>query len=121
MNNEGRKVNVLLDKSKLFAIRIIKLYRFLRNEKKEDIIGKQLFRSGTSIGANIAESHYAASKPDFVNKLHIALKEASETEYWLTLLFESEILSEQESASIILECRELIKLLTASIKTAKAQ
>jgi len=119
MNNEGQKPNVLLDKSKLFALRVIKLYKFLKSEKQEDIIAKQVFRSGTSIGANVAESHYASSKADFINKLHIALKEASETEYWLTLLSESKILSEAESETIIVECKEIIKILTASIKTAK--
>ena len=111
--------SVLFNKSKKFALRIFKLCKFIKEEKQEFIITGQLFRSGTSIGANIAESRYAASKADFTNKLHIAVKEASETEYWLTLLTEAEILSEVESKSILSDCAELIKLLTASIKTSK--
>jgi len=119
MKNEGKKDNIILEKAKLFALRIIKLYKYLREDKGENVISKQILRCGTSVGANVAESHYASSKADFINKLHIALKEASETEYWLTLLCESEILSEAESASITSECIELIKMLASSIKTSK--
>lgn len=111
--------NIVLDKSKTFALRIIKLYSYLQENKKEFIISKQLFRSGTSIGANVSESHYASSRADFVNKLHIALKEASETEYWIDLLIDSNILKEKDSLTLKDECKEIIKLLVASIKTAK--
>jgi len=111
--------NVLLDKSKKFALRIVKLCAYLKDKKREFNISGQLFRSGTSVGANIAESKYAASKADFINKLHIALKEASETEYWLQLLGEADILTQAESEAILSDCTELIKMLTAALKTGK--
>jgi four helix bundle protein len=93
--------NVIYKLSKKFALRIIKLYKFLCDEKKEFVISKQLYRSATSIGANIAESTYAQSDADFVHKLKISLKEAGETKYWLELLFESDVLSEKEYSSLI--------------------
>ena len=113
------KESVLLTKSKAFALRIVRLYKYLR-DRKESVIAKQMLRSGTSIGANIAESRYAQSKSDFASKLQIALKEAAETEYWLELLRDSELV-EQSSAfdSLCADCTELIKLLTASVKTVK--
>ena len=114
MNN-----NILHEKGMKFALRIIKLCEYLREEKKESIIRNQIFRSGTSIGANIAESKYAASKADFNNKLHIAIKEASETEYWIQLLFQSNILSQEEGKSILVDCVELLKMLTTALKTSK--
>ena len=92
--------NVIYNLSKKFSLRIIKLYSYLCDEKKEYVISKQLYRSGTSIGANIAESIYAQSDADFVNKLKIALKEAGESKYWLELLYESEILNQQEFNSL---------------------
>ena len=110
---------VLMQKSKAFAIRIIRFARFLQDEKKERIISKQIFRSGTSIGANIRESNNAQSKADFVNKLSIALKEADETAYWLELLVESEIIDQQQFDSMYNDLKEVIALLTSSIKTAK--
>ena len=79
------KSSILLTKSKAFALRVVRLYKYLR-ERKESVIAKQMLRAGTSIGANIAESRYAQSKTDFASKLQIALKEAAETEYWLELL-----------------------------------
>ena len=93
--------NVIYKFSKKFALRIIKLYKYLVDEKKEFVISKQLYRSATSIGANIAESTFAQSDADFVHKLKISLKEASETKYWLELLFESDVLSENEYGSLI--------------------
>ena len=84
------KDRILLTKSKAFALRIVRLYKYLR-ERKESVIAKQMLRSGTSIGANIAESRYAQSKSDFASKLQIALKEAAETEYWLELLRDGEL------------------------------
>ncbi len=106
-------------KSKDFAIRIINFVKFLQSEKHERIISSQLFRSGTSIGANVRESYNAQSKADFINKLHIALKEADETAYWLELLYESNIINKEYFDSIYSDLKEIIALLTASIKTSK--
>ena len=113
------KSSILLTKSKAFALRIGRLYKYLR-ERKESVIAKQVLRSGTSIGANIAKSRYAQSKSDFASKLQIALKEAAETEYWLELLKDGELV-ESSSAfdSLCTDCTELIKLLTSSVKTAR--
>ncbi|MCF0184412.1 MAG: four helix bundle protein [Bacteroidaceae bacterium] len=104
-------------KSKAFALRIIHLYKYLVEEHKEYVMSKQLLRSGTSIGANVAEGHFSQSEADIKSKFYIALKEAGETQYWLELLHESEYLNEQEFDSINEDATELIKLLTASIKT----
>ena len=108
-------------KSFRFALRIVKLCEYLRNEKKEFTLSKQLLRAGTSIGANVAESQQAQSRLDFVNKLNIALKEAVETNYWIRLLYAAEYLSKVEYDSMIVDCRELEKMLTAIIKTTKTQ
>ena len=113
------KESVTHTKSKLFAIRIIKFYKYLTEEKKEFIISKQLMRSGTSIGANIRESYFAQSQADFIHKLNIALKEADETAYWLELLVESNIIEEHMFNSLYTDVKEIIALLVASIKTAK--
>ena len=108
-------------KSKAFALRIVRLYKYLR-EHKESVIAKQMLRAGTSIGANIAESRYAQSKADFASKLQIALKEASETEYWLELLRDAELVEPSPALdSICDDCTELIKMLTASVKTTKVE
>ena len=111
--------NILIDKSIDFAARIIKLQQYLLKTKKETVISKQIVRSGTSIGANIHEANYGQSKADFVAKLHIALKETAETEYWLKLLLASEYLSAEMGESLLKVCQELKKLLIASINTAK--
>ena len=100
--------NVIYKLSKRFALRIIKLYSFLNDEKREYVISKQLYRSGTSIGANIAESIYAQSDADYVHKLKISLKEASESKYWLELLFDSGILSEEQYQSLINDLNTII-------------
>ena len=113
------KESVTHTKSKLFAIRIIRFYKYLTEEKKEFIISKQLMRSGTSIGANIRESYFAQSQADFIHKLNIALKEADETAYWLELLVESNIIEEHMFNSLYTDVKEIIALLVASIKTAK--
>ena len=113
------KDSILKNKSKAFALRVIRLYKYLCDEKKEYILSKQLLRSGTSIGANVVESQQAQSRPDFISKLCIALKEASETNYWLRLLHATEYLSEKEYVSIHSDCKELEKLLTSIIKTTK--
>ena len=108
-------------KSFLFSVRIVKLARYLQEEKKEYILSKQLIRSGTSIGANIAEAQQAQSRADFISKLSIALKEASETNYWLRLLNATEYLSKSEFSSIIADCKELERILTSIIKTTRNQ
>lgn len=113
------KKSILKDKSKAFALRVIRLYKYLCEEKKEYILSKQLLRSGTSIGANIAEAFYGQSEADFVSKLSIAQKETGETMYWLELLHESEYLKRNEYDSIYSDAEELIRLLTSSIKTVK--
>lgn len=111
--------NILIEKSVAFGARIIKLQQYLLKTRKETVISKQIVRSGTSIGANIHEANYGQSKADFVAKLHIALKEAAETEYWLKLLLASEFLSPEMGYSLLEDCQELKRLLIASINTAK--
>jgi four helix bundle protein len=111
--------SVLKDKSYAFSIRIVKLCRYLCDEKKEFVLSKQLLRSGTSIGALIREAEFGQSKADFASKMSIALKEANETDYWLNLLKDTGYLNEKMFTSISNDCRELIKLLVATVKTAK--
>lgn len=111
--------NIIADKSKAFAIRIIRLYQFLTTEKKEFILSKQLLRSGTSIGANVREGMYGQSRPDFHTKFTIALKEASETAYWLELLHETDYITQYQFNSISTDCTELLKILTAITKKTK--
>lgn len=113
------KENIIADKSKAFAIRIIRMYQFLTTEKREFILSKQLLRSGTSIGANVRESIYGQSRPDFHTKLTIALKEAAETEYWLELLHETDYITLEQFNSIMNDCKEIIKILTAITKQTK--
>ena len=113
--------NIIVTKSKAFALRVIKLNKFLCNEKKEYVLSKQLLKSGTSIGANVKEAIRGQSKADFYSKMNIALKEASETEYWLELLFESGYINETEFNSIYTDCQELIKILTSITKTQAQQ
>jgi four helix bundle protein len=108
-------------KSKLFALRIVKLYRYLREEKKEFVLSKQILRSGTSIGANLAEAECAVSRKDFLSKIYIALKECAETRYWLELLHESDFLDESAFSSIYSDCQELMRILSASTKTLKGE
>jgi len=113
------KDNILYKKAEKFALRIIRFCNILKEKKKEFIISNQLFRSGTSIGANIAESLYAASKLDFANKLQIALKEASESEYWINLLYSAEYVNKIVYDSLIIDLKEIIRILTSSINTSK--
>ena len=113
--------NVIVEKSKAFAVRIIKLYQYLRAQKREYVLSKQLLRSGTSIGANVKEAIRGQSRPDFISKMNIALKEASETEYWLELLYETEYLSKQQFDSIHDDCVELVKLLMSIVKTSNTK
>ena len=111
--------NILKDKSYAFALRVVKLAQYLNTNKKEYVLSKQVLRSGTAIGALVSEAEFAQSKPDFINKLSIGLKEANETYYWLKLLHEGEYISEIMFDSIKPQTKELIKLLVTSIKTAK--
>ncbi len=110
---------ITLNKSFKFAIRVVNLYKFLVEEKKEFILSKQLLRSGTSIGANVREGEYAQSKNDFIGKMSIAHKEANETEYWIELLKETKHLSSKETESILVDCIELKKLLISTVKSSK--
>ena len=114
-------MDIKVEKSKAFAIRIIKLYKYLTDDKKEYVLSKQLLRSGTSIGANIRESVRAQSKADFQSKCNNALKEAEETCYWLELLHETDYLSDTEFDSIYSEADELVKILSSVVKTAKTK
>ncbi len=113
--------NIVLDKSRAFAVRIIRLYQYLSSEKNEYVLSKQVLRSGTSIGANIREAVRGQSKRDFYSKLNISLKEASETEYWLLLLYETDYLTKEQFESINNDCQEIIKLLVSITKTQKNQ
>ena len=109
---------VLID-SKAFALRIVRLYLYLKEDKQVYVLSKQVLRSGTSIGANVRESVNAQSRMDFINKLNIALKEANETEYWLELLHESGFIDDNQFESIYNDCGKLAATLTKIIKTTK--
>jgi len=114
--------NPVSEKSFQFAIRILKFYKHsISKEKSLELIFKQILKSGTSIGANVAESKNAVSKADFINKLSIALKEARETEFWLILLYESDTIKNNEYESLSANCDELTRLLTSIIKTLKSK
>lgn len=115
-----KRDNPLADKSFSFAVRIVKLYKYLCDNKKEFVLSKQLLRSGTSIGANISESQDAQSSNDFISKLSISLKEARESKYWIELLKETDYLTILETNSILSDLDEIIKLLVSIIKTTKA-
>ena len=111
--------NVILVKSKEFALHIIDLYKHLCHDKKEFVISKQLLRCGTSIGANAKEASFAQSKADFIAKLYISLKEAGETEYWLELLLESKFISKEQFDVVYYKNKEIIKIITSILKTIK--
>src|SRR5215218_10001179 len=111
--------SILKEKSYHFALRIENLYKFIVADKREYVLSKQVLRSGTSIGANVEEAGQGQSKADFIHKLAIAQKESFETHYWLRLLRDSEILSAKLAESLIDDCIEIQKIITASIKTAK--
>ncbi len=111
--------SVLLDKSLLFAARIVKLHTYLTKTKKETIIAKQIVRSATSIGANANEAVYGISKSDFIAKLQISLKETAEAEYWLRLLILSEYITEKEGESLLNDCLEIKRILISTLNTAK--
>jgi len=113
------KSSILGEKSFDFAIRIVNMYKFFQQEKKEFVLSKQLLRSGTAIGALISEGFYAESKSDFIHKYGIAQKECNETIYWLKLLFKTDYINEIEFQSILKDAEELMKMITSSILTAK--
>jgi len=113
-----QKPNVMKEKSFAFALRVVKLYRFLNQQKQEYVMSKQLLRSGTAVGALVREAEHAESKADFIHKLSIALKEANETDYWIELLHQSEIITDNQYQSIHPDIIELIKLLVSIIKTS---
>ena len=113
------KENVIKQKSKIFAVRVVKLYRHLLEKKNEYIMSKQLMRSGTAIGALISESEYAETKKDFIHKMAVAQKEANETIYWLDLLKDTDYLTQEEFESINNDATEMLKLITSIIKTSK--
>jgi len=106
-------------KSKKFAIWIVHLYRYLCREKREYILSKQLLRSGTSIGANLAEAEWAISRSDFISKVYIALKETSETKYWLELLYKTDFLTKMQFESVYKDAEEISKMLSATTRTMK--
>jgi len=109
----------LWQKSFAFALRVVKLSKYLQNEKREYVLSKQVLRSGTAIGALVREAEHAQSKADFINKMSIALKEANETDYWLELLFQSGEISQESFESIKPDIQELLKLLVSIVKTSK--
>ena len=113
------KNNVVLEKSKAFALRIIKLYQYLCETKREFVLSKQVLRSGTSIGANVKEAACEQSTADFYSKLYISFKEAAETEYWLELLHESGYISDKDFESIYADCQSILKLLSSITKNQK--
>lgn len=112
--------NILLKKSKALALRIIRMYKFLCDEKKEFLLSKQVLRSGTSIGANAREANRSQSSKEFIAKLNISLKEADETLYWLELLHESDYIDDDAFNSIYTDTEEIVKLLVSIIKTTKS-
>lgn len=116
-----RKENIIQVKTENFSVRIIKLYQYLTEKKQERIISKQILRSGTSIGANTAESRNAQSAADFINKLSIALKEADETMYWLKTLHRGEYITKIQFESMRNDNNEIISILTSIIKTMKSR
>jgi len=113
------KENILIEKTELFAVRIVNLCKYLVTEKRENIMSTQLLRCGTSIGANLSESQCAQSRQDFLAKVYISFKECNETKYWLKLLYRTAYLSEKEYNSINKDCMEILKMLVKVTKTVK--
>lgn len=113
--------NAVYEKSFYFAVRIVNLCKHLQTKQKERVISNQILRSGTSIGANVAEAQQAQSKPDFISKLNIALKEAAETDCWLRLLHATNYISDVQFDSMIFDCDEIESLLVAIVKASKKQ
>ena len=120
MQNGGRmKDNIILDKSFAFSVRIVRAYQHVTESKREYILTKQLLRAATSIGANVHEANNAQGKRDFIAKMYIAYKEASETEYWIKLLTETDYFTDAEGKSLLADCIELKQILTAILRSAK--
>ena len=113
------KESILRSKSYAFAVRIVRMSQFLTAEQREFVLSKQVLRSGTAIGALVHEAEFGQSKPDFRSKMSIALKEANETHYWLTLLRETDYINKKMFESVSNDCVELIKMLVATVKTSK--
>ena len=111
--------NILRHKTYSFALRVISVYKHIVAEHKEFVLSKQLLRAGTAPGALVRESEFAQSKPDFISKLSIALKEANETEYWISLLKDSDFISQEVAAPLLKDIDEIVRMLVASIKTTK--
>ena len=111
--------NLIEMKSFNFAVKVVKLCRYLRDTKKEYVISQQLLKSGTSIGANISEALHGQSKADFIAKMNISLKEAAETKYWFRLLTASETITDDEGGSLLFECIEIQKILFSIVKTSR--
>ena len=111
--------NIIEAKSFQFAVRVVNLFKYLRTSKKEYVMSKQVLRSGTSIGANVAEAQQAQSRADFLSKLNIALKETTETKYWLRLLKEADYLEAVEYQSIYKDCVEIEKILVSIVKSIR--
>lgn len=111
--------SILIQSSLRFSAKVIKLQQYLIKQKKETIISKQIIRSATSIGSNINEANYGSSKADFIAKMHIALKECAETEYWIRLLKESEYITEEIFDNLINDCLAIKKMLVSTLNTAK--
>ncbi len=116
-----KKKNEIEDLSYNFSLRIVELYKYLKSENMSYGIGNQIFRSGTSIGANVAESKFAQSNLDFISKLSIALKEGNETQYWIRLLRDSEYINDFEARSLLDDCNKIIRILISIIKTCKTK
>ncbi len=113
------KESIIYEKSYAFALRIIGVFKYLKEEKKEFVLSKQLLRSGTAIGALISESKFAESNADFIHKMAIALKEANETKYWISLLKDTQYLTEQMYSSLFSDISEIIAILVTTIKKLK--
>ena len=114
------KKDPLKDKSYQFAIRIVKLSQFVRQNKKEFVLSKQVLRSGTAIGALIREAEFGQSRADFTSKMSMSLKEANETEYWLSLLKDTDFINENQFVNLQSDCKELIAMLVSTVKTSKS-
>lgn len=113
--------SIILEKSYRFALRIVRLYKYLTEEKKEFVLSRQMLAAGTYVGAHVKSAQEAESKPGFVHEMSVALQKASETDYWLQLLRDAEYLGEEAYASIHADCVELMKMLTSSVKTSRRQ
>ena len=114
------KQNIIREKSQKFAVRIVHLYQYLRETRHEFVLSRQILRSGTSIGANVAEALYASSRRDFINKLTISMKECSETLYWLDILNDNGYFDSDKTRSILVDCEEILKMLVSSVNKLKS-